>query len=441
MKLIKYLIACGIAAAGFAPSAYAFHAGGVAECEGCHTMHNSLEGAGMSGNLPQFQSGPFLLQANQPSGACLNCHQVTETVGGSYHISSGGITPNTLGTSNTGVPVEFSPGGDFAWLKMNMTGGRGATYPGERNGHNIVSSDFGFVADSIQNVAPGGSYPSANLACSSCHDPHGRYRRDIAGNESTTGLPIWTSGSYTTAAAVPTATADVGAYRILGGIGYQPKSTPGFPFVNPTPVAVAPSSYNGINTSIAGNVTAGDRVAYGSNMSEWCANCHTAMHKDTLYTSGTTHLVHPAGNIQKLTAAVVANYNAYISSGVAGTPPDGAYSALAPFETGNGRTLADYTALKTFQATPVNATTSNNVMCLSCHRAHASAWESDTRFMLATTFTTTASAAGGGTAIYDSTAGTEGYNSAQQTAAYNGRPATLFGPYARNYCNKCHAKD
>ena len=34
-----------------------------------------------------------------------------------------------------------------------------------------------------------------------------------------------------------------------------------------------------------------------------------------------------------------------------------------------------------------------------------------------------------------------GYSVAQQTAAYYGRPATVFGPYARNYCNKCHAKD
>ena len=48
-------------------------------------------------------------------------------------------------------------------------------------------------------------------------------------------------------------------------------------------------------------------------------------------------------------------------------------------------------------------------------------------------------------AIYDSST-TEnkinyGYNQAQQQNAYNGRPATVFGPYARSHCNKCHAKD
>ncbi len=70
-------------------------------------------------------------------------------------------------------------------------------------------------------------------------------------------------------------------------------------------------------------------------MSEWCANCHTAMHNDT-YTSGTKGLVHPAGNGAKLTAPIAANYAAYVSSGImTGTRRQG-YSALAPFEIGNG---------------------------------------------------------------------------------------------------------
>jgi hypothetical protein len=35
----------------------------------------------------------------------------------------------------------------------------------------------------------------------------------------------------------------------------------------------------------------------------------------------------------------------------------------------------------------------------------------------------------------------QGYSVQQQQNAYYGRPATRFGPYARSYCNKCHAKD
>ena len=83
------------------------------------------------------------------------------------------------------------------------------------------------------------------------------------------------------------------------------------------------------------------------------------------------------------------------------------------------------------------------MLCLSCHRAHASGFESMTRFYTGNEFMTVSDAAG--VALYDSSttnnAINTGYSVAQQQAAYYGRPATVFWPYARDYCNKCHAKD
>jgi len=89
------------------------------------------------------------------------------------------------------------------------------------------------------------------------------------------------------------------------------------------------------------------------------------------------------------------------------------------------------------------AATTNSVMCLSCHRAHASGFESMLRFFYLNEFMTVADASN--IAIYDSST-TEnkinyGYNQAQQQQAYYGRPATEFGAYSRSLCNKCHAKD
>jgi hypothetical protein len=435
MKATKILAAAAIFSLATAGSALAFHSGGVAECEGCHSMHNSYEGSANVTGMAQYQSGPFLLKANDQSGACLNCHQANDTAPSGYHISTGGV--NALDST---IPVEATPGGDFAWLKKTMTGSIrkiATTWDGDRHGHNIVAQDFGYTADKVLTTAPGGSYPAANLACSSCHDPHGRYRRDATGAQSTTGLPIFGSGSYTTSASPIAGVSAVGVYRILAGVGYQPKSVSGsFAFANQVPDAVSPSSYNKLETTNSG-VTTQTVVAYGQGMSEWCANCHTSMHNDT-YTSGTPGLVHPAGNGAKLTAAIAANYDTYVSSGrMTGTGAN--YSTLAPYEVGTG----DYTALKAFAAAPTNAATTNNVSCLSCHKAHASAFESMARYYLGNEFMTVADAAG--VALYDSST-TEnkintGYSVAQQTAAYNGRPATVFGPYARNYCNKCHAKD
>ncbi|MBU5637916.1 cytochrome C [Geomonas sp. Red69] len=437
MKLTKVVTAAALFTFATAGSALAFHSGGVAECEGCHSMHNSFEGSANVTGMAQYQSGPFLLKAQDQSGACLNCHQSADTAPSGYHISTAGVTP-----LDSTTPVEMTPGGDFAWLKKTMNGSirkTATTWDGDRHGHNIVAVDFGYTADKTLTAAPGGTYPATNLACSSCHDPHGRYRRFADGTYASTGLPIFASGSYVTSADPIANVSAAGAYRILGGIGYQPKSLAGsFAFSANPPSAVAPSSYNGINTTIAGTF---DRVAYGNGMSEWCANCHTAMHIDS-YTSGQKGLVHPAGNGAKLTAPIAANYAAYVSSGIM-TGTGAGYSALAPFEVGGGATIADYTALKAFQATPVAPTVTNNVLCLSCHRAHASGFESMARYYLGNEFMTVADASNAG--MYD-TSTTEnkintGYSTTQQTNAYNGRPATLFGPWARNYCNKCHAKD
>ncbi len=436
MKFMRIAVAAALAFAW--SNAQAFHSGGVAECGGCHSMHNSLGGLpNVTGRAYGTGAGPWLLKAVDQSGACLNCHQGAQ---GGYRISTSGILP-----LNSSEPIQRTAGGDFSWLKKTMTYSvRGTlnTMDGDVKGHNIVAADFGFTADKTLTVAPGGTYPAASLACSSCHDPHGRYRRDATGAYATTGLPIFSSGSYATSAAPIAGVSAVGAYRILAGVGYQPKSLAGsFAFASNPPTAISPSSYNANQTTIAGTATGSDRVGYGSGMSEYCGNCHTGMHQDT-YTSGTLGLVHPAGDGAKLTAPIAANYSAYVSSGIM-TGTGAQYSALAPFETGDTATLAGITALKAFQAAPTAAATTSNVLCLSCHRAHASGFESMTRFNLVNEFMTIADAANA--AIYDSST-TEGkintgYTTGLQVAAYNGRPATLFGPYARVQCNKCHAKD
>jgi hypothetical protein len=431
MKATKIFAAAAIISLATAGSALAFHSGGVAECEGCHSMHNSFEGsANVTGRALGTGTGIYLLKAADQSGSCLNCHGAGTTLS-SYHVSTEGVNPYDSTT-----PAQMTPGGDFSWLKktMNMTIRKTAVPDGnlgERHGHNIVAADFGYSADGTLTTAPGGTYPAANLACTSCHDPHGKYRRFADGSQSTTGLPIFASGSYTNSVDPIAGVSAVGVYRILAGVGYEPKSTPGFPFANAVPDAVSPSSYN--RTEAATQTV----VAYGQGMSEWCANCHTGMHQDA-YTSGTAGLVHPAGNGAKLTAAIATNFNDYVSSGRMVTGAGG-FSTLAPFEIGTGT----YATLKAFPAAPTAASTSNNVSCLSCHRAHATGFDSMLRYFYLNEFMTVADASNA--AIYDSST-TEnkinyGYNTAQQARAYNDRPATVFGPYARSYCNKCHAKD
>ncbi|HEY4717242.1 MAG TPA: cytochrome C, partial [bacterium] len=71
MKVLKVsviLIAAILITIGLSGTAKAFHSGGVAECEGCHTMHNSFEGAQMTINaLPVGTTNAYLLKGQDQS--------------------------------------------------------------------------------------------------------------------------------------------------------------------------------------------------------------------------------------------------------------------------------------------------------------------------------------------------------------------------------------
>src|ERR1041384_3186969 len=76
MKTIHYSLIAVAAALALAPGrAYAFHSGGVAECEGCHTMHNTRSsGRGIPALNGEGQGATYLLQGREQSAARLNPH-------------------------------------------------------------------------------------------------------------------------------------------------------------------------------------------------------------------------------------------------------------------------------------------------------------------------------------------------------------------------------
>jgi predicted CXXCH cytochrome family protein len=409
-------VASTVVAVGAAGSAFAFHDGGVARCNGCHTMHNSELNAPIDeiSNLgTQFETGPMLLKSNDRSGACLNCHG-EGTDNHSYHVYTEGSDLN-----KAQVPEQFGPGGDFSWIVLGTVGN------GDRRGHNIIAEDFGLPQDSTLTESPGGTYPADSLACSSCHDPHAKYRV-IGGTTTqvTTGAPIVGSSSYgdEDPATLPASEA-VGVYRFLGGQGYNQASTEltADAFVNAAPIAIVPSSYNSPTT------LGGVRVGYGQGMSEWCANCHGSIHNDDY----PTNLRHPAGNSADIGSTIAGNYAAYVSSGVVNDGSQPEYLALVPFETGQG--YDDFAGLNTVMASTDGPLDTDNVMCLSCHRAHASGFDSMLRWNYAASpFMVNASG------DYVAVAGVD---QAQTVAAYYNKPASDFGAYQRNLCNKCHNKD
>ncbi len=136
----------------------------------------------------------------------------------------------------------------------------------------------------------------------------------------------------------------------------------------------------------------------------------------------TTNHVHPVG--EDMGGVVAATYNAYISTDqIVGGNIATAYRGLVPFEAVN----VDLAAIN-----PMNYTQGpdgvDQVMCLSCHRAHASAFPDAGRWDFGATF------------IVDSHPMT-GDGGATADDVTNKYYQYTFVENQRSLCNKCHIKD
>lgn len=275
--------------------AAAFHDGGVAHCNGCHVMHGEQDGqVTLDGARP-------LLRAPTATDVCLMCHGGQDGVFGDNPLSP---------------PPERGAGNFVFLLEENLNDGPdGLTAPigGEAAGHSIVSLDRGTGPETRWTSAPGGTFPSDQLGCTSCHDPHGN-----------------------------------GRFRMLNGTGPVQGGIHQF-------TAGAPAAA-GLDIRDPLAVEAVDQhTAYHQGMSDWCGNCHDRYHQQ--WSGG---FEHPGD--RGLGSEVVQSYNSYLGTG---QPAVGlwttAYLPEVPFE--STRTSVTGSEGPQFGA---------RLMCLTCHRAHAS---------------------------------------------------------------------
>jgi len=374
-------------------TAFAFHGGGVAHCDGCHSMH------GGSGNPDFANQGPSLTNGSDPSSTCLNCHDGAAR----YHV-------NSADGSNT------NEGGDFHWTQDNGYAYviRGNVIPVNPNnkGHNMLAADFGLTNDTDLAAAPGGGAPAAGFGCTSCHDPHGQAGGGTIGG----ALPISVSGSY---GAVPAAGTQAGNYRLLYDSNRQ------F-FTEDAPIARA-SGFDGAS------------VQYGNGMSLWCANCHQGF-----YTQSASGGMHPTDVDVKTN-----NYNKYVATGDFTGDVSTAYDPLVPIERGAAITASSDLADQTDPLTAgVGDEGGAQVMCLSCHRAHASAFDNALRWDYTTSEFIAESwnkKTGTGAVLPDAAAALyykhgNALDLADANLAVNPWDGG-YGVYQRSLCNKCHVQD
>jgi hypothetical protein len=358
-----------------------FHTGSSDECLECHIADKNSS-----------------LRASDASSTCLRCHQApvgTMTPTGSY------IATNTENIKAGALPSQLTPGGDFSYLKVTYSWivfRQPTSSAGERHGHNIVAIDYGYEADRTQSKAPSGTYPSDRLSCTSCHNPHGKIVKDPA---------------------------VASAYRMLGGIGYKTSLVPGMAFTFDPPVAVAPRDYN------RSEALTNTRVAYGKGMGEWCTNCHTTTQ---------TGKGHHAGARAFFTPQIMFNYNSYVKSGEINGMSETSYTSLVPFEEGIDDRIILAQHAKTDDSYLQGPDSNSTVMCLTCHRAHASGWDSGLRWNMSSTFVVYKGIYPG-TDNGSPTRYAQGRTAAQTQRALYDRPSSRFAGQQRVLCNKCHERD
>ncbi|MDR7468453.1 MAG: cytochrome c3 family protein [Armatimonadota bacterium] len=308
--------------------------------------------------------GPFLVPAvnardpgTQPltyhTGAtlvCSSCHTMHYSEGGQPPPGAdpGGPFPKLLLKRNeTDLCLTCHGGGTAAPNVMggNWPGGQfPATAAAEGRGHNptgtVDNQSTQIPLDSTLGLTPPGSTRGAltEFTCGTCHDPHGFSDYD-------------------------TGNAAVFTYRLLrktikgpGGATIDVSNTIQSTFRDEQDSEVESATNHNVYRSAP---EIGDKT---KGFSQWCASCHSDFHGPAL---GFRHPT--ADQLGKL-------YENYTLANPADGYAGGTYHFKYPVETTQG-VLATTTT-----QWPITSGTTERVFCLSCHRAHGSAYSNAGRW-------------------------------------------------------------
>mgnify|MGYP001773795999 CR=1 FL=1 len=309
-------------------------------CSNCHTMHNSFQGqpmASYSNGTAKATPNEMLLRLD-----CIGCH-MSSVAGATNPSTYAPAVYHTTDPTGTG-PGKTLAGGDFYWVAQGN----------DRKGHNVAGianqdSAFGFTppgwdptatASNLRGqIANGAASWSQQLSCWGTYGCHGT-------NSGLKGHHQNVNGKIDN----PTSVAS--SYRFLYGIkGYE----------------AADWEWNATQSNhneYYGYDFGPNNATYDhkDTISYLCAECHGQFYKDRH--SGSAWLRHPTDYM---------------------LPNSGEY---ANYNNGSGYSLASPVARPTVYSAPSSTVTPGTdaiVMCLSCHRAHGSEYNSILRWEYSST--------------------------------------------------------
>lgn len=292
-------------------------------CSNCHTMHNSQNGSSMNFD-GSTTPNEVLLRAT-----CLGCHSEANGTSWKNGVSGAPVVLNTVEpTYNTAKGLA---GGNFYYVSTTV----------DNTGHNVLP---GNPDGTLVNTPPGGSFPSGGtysgqLRCAGtrgCHGHNAGQSGDTAVDNQIMGIKGAHHGNDTPPLGGSlTNVAD--NYRFLLGIKGREDADWEEDVVN-----TSHNEYQG-----ATNFTTTTTISY------LCGECHGnsgggGFHNSTGVGSASPWLRHPT-DIALISTGEYANYTTY--------------SMVAPIARPDPDNVTNTTIV-----TPGT----DIIMCLSCHRAHAS---------------------------------------------------------------------
>ncbi|MEA2084012.1 MAG: cytochrome c3 family protein [Thermodesulfobacteriota bacterium] len=312
------------------------------KCYNCHTMHNS------QGTNPMVSGGGGPI-SSLLINSCVGCHS---SAGSSTTYVLGDSTVPVVNYIGSGEPTEYLAGGNFYWVK------EGNTNAADSKGHNVFLDED----DDTLTLAPGANV----LGCGtdSCHENLSQPCYDSS------FFPYVDDGDYgckgchlnerhhaddDSAGGVVT-TVEQGFYRFLAGHrdvtsgkGAQGYEDPNWEAGQPN-LSIGGANHNEYLGSSTANSYGFDGGDGGNGTTAFCTGCHGNFHSTDPNQTGATWLRHPSD-------AVIPASGEYDDVGGAGH----LYDPLSPV------------AKQSIDATPDTTVTvgSDMVMCLSCHRPHA----------------------------------------------------------------------
>ena len=326
------------------------------ECSNCHTMHNSQNGSAVSASGPN----ELLLKAD-----CLGCH----AMGTANRIE-------TLGTSSVPQVLHTDPAGDLAGGNFAYITGTGGYSADDTHGHNVI--DFGVAYKEDVNYNPPGAYhagqPTADeLTCAGKNGCHGI--REVSSSGVTGILALKGAHHGNVNGQLSVADTVANSYRFLWGVkGYEAGNWQNIDSNNHNEYfgASSPLDYNTTGCGSCHDSSVTYVKPNNQTISGFCGGCHGNFHLldgiggDTTapFTRHPTDIIIPSGG----------EFDAYTT-----------YNIDAPV------------ARTTVPSAPSSTVSSGTdvVMCLSCHKAHATAYPD----MLRWDYTTIVTGGSGGCLI------------------------------------------